>query len=137
MINFNYEFDFTLDNESAYSSWIESVINHEGKEVGEIEYIFVSDDYLYELNQKFLNHDTLTDIITFDNTLGDVLGADIFISIERVQENSDVYGNSFKEELRRVMVHGVLHLCGYKDKSEQDIKLMRRKEDQYLSDFSE
>lgn len=137
MINFNYEFNFTLDNESDYSAWIETVINNEGKEVGEIEYIFVSDDYLYELNQKFLNHDTLTDIITFDNTLGDVLGADIFISIERVQENSDVYGHSFKEELRRVMVHGVLHLCGYKDKSEKDIKLMRRKEDQYLSDFSE
>lgn len=135
MISFNYETDFLLNNEVALSDWISSVILAEGCTEEEINYIFCDDEYLHKLNVEFLNHDTLTDIISFDYSIGKNIQGDIFISIERVRDNAKDFGVDFYEELRRVMVHGVLHYCGYKDKSEEEVKLMRHKENQYLERF--
>ena len=135
MINYNYENDFNLDQEDVFSSWIESVVESESKELGELSYIFCDDDYLLEINQQYLDHDTLTDIISFDYTEGDVISGDIFISIERVQDNAIDLNVSFEEELKRVMIHGVLHYCGYKDKSDSDEALMRSKEDEKIKMF--
>ena len=133
MISFNYENDFVLPFEERIKKWISSVISDEGFKEGEINYIFCNDDYLHKINVKFLNHDTLTDIISFDYTVGKILQGDIFISTERVTDNAKDFDTSFDNELHRVIVHGVLHYCGYKDKSEKDAKLMRSKEDSYLS----
>lgn len=135
MISFNYETDFLLDNEVAYESWLSNVIVSEEKKEGEINYIFCDDEYLLEINQQYLNHDTLTDIISFDYSIGNELHGDIFISIERVRENALDFAVSFEEELRRVLVHGVLHYCGYKDKSEQDEQVMRSKEEEKMQLF--
>ncbi|MFA7445093.1 MAG: rRNA maturation RNase YbeY [Flavobacteriaceae bacterium] len=135
MIVFNYETDFQLDNEEIYQNWLSEVIESEDKEEGEINYIFCDDDYLYEINVQYLNHQTLTDIISFDYTLGNLISGDIFISIERVKENAQDFGVSFEEELKRVMVHGVLHYCGYKDKTSEDEKIMRVKEEEKMKLF--
>lgn len=135
MIHFNYESDFVLDNEDAISSWLSKVILSENKKEGEISYIFCDDEYLHKINLEYLNHDTLTDIISFDYTIGNEISGDVFISIERVQENAIDFNNSFSEELKRVMVHGVLHYCGYKDKSEKDKTLMRSKENEKIEMF--
>ena len=135
MISFNYESDFNLDNETVYADWLSNVISSEIKNEGEINYIFCDDDYLLEINQQYLNHDTLTDIISFDYSIGNELHGDIFISIERVRENASDFNVSFEEELKRVMVHGILHYCGYKDKSEQDEQLMREKEEEKMKMF--
>lgn len=135
MIVFNYETEFQLDNEQKYQDWLSSVIDSEGKEEGEINYIFCDDDYLYEINVQYLEHETLTDIISFDYTLDNLISGDIFISIERVKDNAKDFGVTFDEELKRVMVHGVLHYCGYKDKTEEDSKLMRSKEDEKIKMF--
>ncbi len=129
MISFNYELAFKLENEEVYSDWISQVIISEGKNEGEINYIFCEDAYLVQINLQYLNHDTLTDIISFDYSIGNELHGDIFISIERVRDNATDFNVSFDEELKRVMVHGVLHYCGYKDKSEADEKTMRQKEE--------
>ena len=135
MISFNYELDFILDNEEQFSSWLSDVIISENKHEGEINYIFCDDDYLLEINQQYLNHDTLTDIISFDYSIGNDLHGDIFISIDRVRENAQDYDVAFQDELKRVMVHGVLHYCGYKDKSDDDEKLMRQKEEEKMLMF--
>ena len=135
MIQFNYETDFELADETLYSDWISDVIRSEQKDEGEINYIFCDDDYLIEINRQYLEHDTLTDIISFDYSEGNVLQGDIFISIERVKDNADDFKVLFEEELRRVMAHGVLHYCGYKDKSEADEQLMRRKEEEKMKLF--
>ena len=135
MINFNYETDFELTNETQIENWISKVIQSENKTTGEISYIFCNDDYLLKLNQEHLNHDTLTDIISFDYTLGNELSGDIFISVERVQDNANDYKVTFENELLRVMVHGVLHYCGYKDKTEKDEAIMRIKEEEKLQMF--
>jgi probable rRNA maturation factor len=135
MINFNYESEFTLDNEEAIATWLSAVIVSENKTEGEINYIFCDDEYLHKINVEYLNHDTLTDIISFDYTMGNEIGGDIFVSVERVLDNSKDYNTSFEEELKRVLVHGVLHYCGYKDKSEADEVLIRRKEDEKLAMF--
>ncbi len=135
MISFNYENDFELNNEEQFSNWISSVIVSEDKKEGEINYIFCDDEYLLGLNEQYLNHDTLTDIISFDYSVGKELHGDIFISTERVLENAAEFKVTFEEELKRVMVHGVLHYCGYKDKSEADEKLMRSKEDEKIKMF--
>ncbi len=135
MISFNYESDFNLDSETTYADWLSKVIGSEKKNEGEINYIFCEDDYLLEINQQYLNHDELTDIISFDYSIGNELHGDIFISIERVRENALDFNVSFDDELKRVMVHGVLHYCGYKDKSEQDEKLMRDKEEEKMKMF--
>lgn len=135
MISFNYETDFELGNQSAIESWIRRVIASEQKFEGEISYVFCDDEYLLELNQQYLQHDTFTDIISFDYSLGNELSGDIFISVERVQENADIFNQSFENELLRVISHGVLHYCGYKDKSEADEQLMRQKENEKIAMF--
>lgn len=135
MVIFNYETDFQLENESVYEQWIDAVIESEGKEPGEINYIFCDDEYLHNINMQYLNHDTLTDIISFDYCIGDLISGDIFISIERVQDNAKDYEVSFNEELLRVLAHGVLHYCGYKDKTEKEALLMRTKEQEKIDMF--
>lgn len=135
MISFNYESDFELDNEDAYSNWLSNVILSENKKEGEINYIFCDDEYLHKINVEYLQHDTLTDIISFDYSGGNELNGDIFVSIERVEDNAKDFNVSFEEELRRVLVHGVLHYCGYKDKSESDEALMRQKEEEKMKLF--
>ena len=135
MIDYNYETDFELANESATSEWISKVIVSENKSEGEINFIFCDDDYLLEINKQHLNHDTLTDVISFDYSLGNELSGDIFISIERVIDNANDFKVSFTEELNRVMIHGILHYCGYKDKTEVDEQVMRNKEDEKLKLF--
>ena len=135
MINFNYENDFNLDNEEAIASWLSAVIVSEKKKEGEINYIFCDDDYLHKINLEYLNHDTLTDIISFDYTVGNELNGDVFVSVERVQDNAADFNVSFEEELKRVLVHGVLHYCGYKDKDEESERLMRSKEDEKIAMF--
>jgi probable rRNA maturation factor len=135
MINFNYETEFTLDNEEAISSWISNVIKSENKKEGEISYIFCDDEYLLQINQEHLQHDFYTDIISFDYTVGNELSGDIFVSVERVRENAIDFKVPFDEEFKRVLVHGVLHYCGYKDKSEEDELLMRSKEDEKIAMF--
>lgn len=135
MISFNYESDFTLENEEVYASWIETVIESENKILGEISYIFCDDEYLHAINMQYLNHDTLTDIISFDYTEGDIISGDIFISVERVQDNANDFNVSFEEELKRVLAHGILHYCGYKDKTDSDALLMRTKEEEKIKLF--
>ncbi len=132
MISFNYETDFKLENEAKISEWISKAINSENCKEGELNYIFCSDDYLHKINVDFLNHDTLTDIISFDYSVGKELHGDVYISVERVEDNAKDFDVSFEDELARVMIHGILHYCGYKDKSDEDAKLMRTKEDYYL-----
>ncbi len=134
-INFFSETDFVLEDEEAIRNWIQKVIETENKFTGEINFIFCDDEYLHDLNVKYLFHDTLTDIISFDNSVGNTLQGDIFISIERVRENSANFKVEFTEELKRVIVHGVLHFCGYKDKTERERSEMRRKEEEKIELF--
>lgn len=135
MIEFHYEIDFEIKDSVRTSEWIEQLIIEEGKEMGEITYIFCNDKFLLERNKKYLNHDTLTDIITFDYCQGDIISSDIMISIDRVKENSTIFENSFSEELKRVMSHGILHLIGYDDHNEKDKEIMREKENYYMNKF--
>ena len=135
MISFNYETTFELTNEDQFSTWISQVIVSENKKEGDVNYVFCNDDYLLNLNEQYLNHDTLTDIISFDYSVGNELHGDIFISIERVQENATIYNVTFIEEFKRVLVHGILHYCGYKDKTTQDEQIMRTKEDEKIKMF--
>ncbi|MFV8365589.1 rRNA maturation RNase YbeY [Flavobacterium sp. XS1P27] len=135
MINFNYETDFNLDNEEATVAWLGNVIISENKKEGEINYIFCDDEYLHKINVEYLNHDTLTDIISFDYSMGNELHGDIFVSVERVKDNATDFNVSFEEELKRVLVHGILHYCGYKDKGEAEELLMRSKEDEKIAMF--
>jgi|TARA_B110000971_G_scaffold221741_1_gene270287 probable rRNA maturation factor len=132
MISFNYETNFKLDNENALEIWIHKIILEHNCEEGEINYIFCDDAYLLKLNIEFLQHDTLTDVISFDNSLGSLINGDIFISTERVLDNAKDYGVSFLEELQRVMIHGVLHFLGFKDKTGTDQKEMTRQENKAL-----
>lgn len=135
MINFNYETEFTLDNEQTFADWLSAVIVSENKNEGEINYIFCDDEYLHKINVEYLNHDTLTDIISFDYTVGNELNGDIFVSVERVEDNAKDFNVSFIEELKRVLAHGILHYCGYKDKSDSEAELMRSKEDEKIAMF--
>lgn len=133
MIEYSSIGKFTLEKQKSVSSWIEFVLDEEEKELGEINYIFCDDDYLLDININILKHNTLTDIISFDYTLGAVISGDVYISYERVRENAEKHAAIFEDELHRVMIHGVLHYCGYKDKTEADKQMMRSKEDYYLS----
>jgi len=135
MINFHYETDFILENPSQYSDWIERVILSESKNYGEVNYIFCDDDYLFKINVDYLDHDTLTDIISFDYSDKLNIQGDIFISVDRVKENAKLFKVSLENELRRVMAHGILHYCGYKDKTEEDSKIMRQKEEEKIALF--
>ncbi|MFD1616181.1 rRNA maturation RNase YbeY [Gelatiniphilus marinus] len=132
MISFNYETDFLLENEEAVSSWISQTISAEGFKEDDINYVFCDDAYLHKLNVEFLNHDTLTDIISFDYSVGKIIQGDIFISVERVADNAKDFNTPFEEELHRVIIHGILHYCGYKDKTDEDANEMRNKENHYL-----
>lgn len=124
-----------MDNPSYYADWINRIIESEGFASGQIDYIFCTDDFLLELNLQYLNHDTLTDIITFDYTDGKTVSADIFISTERVKENAEAFKVDFDTELKRVMSHGILHLTGYGDKSSDQKKIMRNKEKEKIKMF--
>ena len=135
IINFYSENDFKLENIDLYKNWLNRVISSEDKRLGEISYIFCDDEYLLDINQRFLDHDTYTDIISFDDSMGNLLNGDIYISTERVKENAAEFNEDFETELKRVIVHGILHYCGYKDKSEEDAALMRRKESEKIKLF--
>lgn len=132
MIAYNYETDFILNHTDLLTAWINHVIDKEGFTCGEINYIFCDDNYLHKLNVEFLDHDTLTDIISFDYTMGNLISGDIYISITRVAENAQLFQTTFENELFRVMIHGILHYCGYKDKSTSEKTEMRAKEDEHL-----
>ncbi len=132
MIEFYSETDFKIEDTKALNRWISEVVLHENHELGELTYVFCDDEYLYKLNLQFLNHDTLTDIISFDNSLGKQIHGEVYISIERVKENASIYGVAFLEELHRVIIHGVLHFCGYQDKSEKQQEVMTGKENEAL-----
>ena len=112
MISFNYQIDFELTNESKISEWISAIIKSENRKEGEINFIFCSDDYLHKLNVEFLNHDTLTDIISFDYSVGKELHGDVYISVDRVRENAIEFNVPFENEIQRVIIHGILHYCG-------------------------
>lgn len=124
---------FVLKKKPAIISWLSYSVKNENKIVGEISYIFCSDEYLYDINLKHLKHDTLTDIITFDYCEEKIVNGDIYISVERIKENAKLFNNSIENELHRVMIHGVMHLCGYKDKTPEDQNVMSAKEDFYLN----
>ena len=126
---------FRLLHKKNLSAWLQSAVLSEKLTTGEITILFCTDDYLLEINRQYLDHDYFTDIITFDYTDNQMVSGDLLISIDRVRENAKTYGCSLQEELRRVMIHGVLHLCGYKDKRSVDKKLMTSKEDHYLKKF--
>ncbi len=124
--------DFALPDETAESAWLLQLVEKEGAQLKQLNYIFCSDEYLHRINMEYLRHDTLTDIITFPYADPPVIEADIFISVERVADNAKAFKVSFEQELARVMAHGVLHLCGYKDKTAEEQKQMRQKEDESL-----
>lgn len=133
MISFqNQSISFKLKEKARIRAWIKTITEKEKCRLGDINYIFCSDEELLELNIRHLNHNTYTDIITFDYTETNRISSDIFISVDRVAENAGKFGVSFEEELHRVMIHGILHLCGYKDKSKADAELMRKKENASL-----
>lgn len=136
MIEFNYETDFKLENEEEIRNWVAACIEMYGFKVGELNYIFCDDDYLLKLNVEFLEHDTLTDIISFDYTMGKLISGDIFISVERVRENAKLFIQTIDNEINRVVVHGVLHYMGFKDKSHNDKQAMREEEDKCLALFN-
>ncbi|HOE94156.1 MAG TPA: rRNA maturation RNase YbeY [Candidatus Cryptobacteroides sp.] len=130
---FTEDVDFTFKGKSANNRWLRFVASSEVRKTGDVNIIFCSDTYLLDINLKYLGHDYFTDIITFDYCEGDVLSGDLFISIDSVRENALTYKVDFLDELYRVMVHGILHLIGYKDESEEEQAQMRAKEDYYLS----
>ena len=127
------EISFNLKEKNKIKRWIKNVIENEEKKLGEISYIFCSDEYLLDINQKYLEHNTYTDIITFDYIENlNIISGDIFVSIDRVKENSIKFKVTFEEELRRVLIHGILHLLGYPDKKPSEEKKMREKENEAL-----
>lgn len=132
MIHFFYENTEEKIQENL-KIWIEKIIISEGKKPGEINYIFCDDEYLLKINQDFLDHDYYTDIITFDNVRGKTISGEIFVSLQRIKDNASLISKNYEEEKKRVIAHGVLHLCGYKDKTDEQQKEMRAKEDHYLS----
>ena len=133
MISFEYNCEVSFRPSLKHKLWLQQVIRKEGKIPGDISYIFCDDAYMIEQNNAFLNHDTYTDIITFDECVGEIVSGSILISADRVKENASKFGKTFENELLRVVVHGTLHLCGYKDKNEEEAKVMRRKEDESLA----
>ena len=130
---FNQDTNFAFKYKRLTSKWLKEVAASEARKIGDVSVIFCSDNYLLDVNIKYLGHDYYTDIITFDYCEGNVLSGDLFISIDSVRENASFYGVEFDEELNRVIVHGLLHLIGYDDHSDEDIATMRSKENYYLS----
>lgn len=137
MINYFFENTDAIELPKKTSTWLENLILEEEKKLGEITYIFCDDAYLLKVNQDYLQHDYYTDIITFDYVKGKTISGDIFVSLQRISDNASTLSNSFEKELQRVIAHGILHLCGYKDKTEEEEKMMRSKEDYYLSKYKE
>jgi probable rRNA maturation factor len=131
----NQDIVFTLKEKIKIRNWIKQIITAEKKKPGNLSFVFTSDAALLVINKQFLNHNTYTDIVTFDYCDGDVVNGDILISVDRVKENAKKFGVTTDQELKRVIIHGVLHLCGYKDKSKSDAALMRKKEDWALEKF--
>ena len=131
-ISFAFQTNCSLKKRTILKQWITTIVENNKKEVGEISYIFCSDEQLLEINKEFLNHDYYTDIITFDYSEADVISGDLFISIERIKDNAKTLKTSYQEELHRVIIHGVLHLLGYKDKTEVESENMRKLEDDCL-----
>lgn len=133
MIDFNFEEieEIELDF-NAISNWIQTIVSRETKQLGDITYIFCNDAYILDINQRYLEHDYYTDIITFDYCEENIISGDLFISLDTVKSNSELLKTTFLQELHRVIIHGVLHLCGYKDKTPEDEKIMRAKEDEAL-----
>lgn len=124
---------FDLKNKLKVKKWITDIIKAQGQKVGDISYLFCDDDYLIQVNREYLDHDTYTDIITFDYVEGNVVSGDILISVDRVKENADLFHTTFDQELHRVIIHGILHLLGQADKSEADAAMMRKKEESALA----
>jgi len=135
MVEFNYQTDFDLGEEQRYAVWLDSIASSEFRTLGDLSYVFCSDEFLLDLNLKYLNHDTLTDIITFDYCDEDLIHGEIYISIDRVKDNAVDYGVDMLTELHRVMSHGLLHLCGYGDKSTEQKAAMRLKEEEKMKMF--
>ncbi|XCI75074.1 MAG: rRNA maturation RNase YbeY [Flavobacteriales bacterium] len=135
MIQYFYETDFSLQGEASFTQWVCTVVKDEGRALDELNYIYCDDEYLLRINQQYLGHDIYTDVIAFDNSIDESIVGDVFISIERVVDNAEQWGQNFQIELKRVMIHSVLHLLGYKDKVEDERQLMREKEDFYLNLF--
>ena len=134
MISYYFEdTDFIFRGKTLNNRWLRLVAESEIRKIGDISIIFCSDNYILDVNQKYLQHDYFTDIITFDYCEGDKISGDLFISVDSVKENAIEYGTDFKEELNRVIVHGILHLIGYDDHNDDDIRQMRSKENYYLS----
>lgn len=132
---FSEDIEFTLKDKAKVRNWIGNTIKSEGfKRIGELSFVFCSDAYLLDINKQYLDHDTYTDIVTFDSSEDeDLIAGDIFISVERTQENATKFGVSDRDELHRVIIHGVLHLCGFLDKKKEDKELMTAKENEYLA----
>lgn len=133
MIHYFFENIDEIEIASNTTKWLENLIISENRKVGDINYIFCDDEYLLQVNRDYLQHDYYTDIITFDYVKGKIISGDIFVSLPRISENADLHHKNFDSEFHRVLAHGLLHLCGYKDKSEMEIEEMRKKEDFYLS----
>ncbi|MCP9764509.1 rRNA maturation RNase YbeY [Lacihabitans soyangensis] len=139
MINFNVETEgFKVLDIRKKKSWLKDLVKEQGFKLGELNYIFLNDEGLHKINLEYLNHDTYTDIITFDNSEDEsMIEGDIFVSVERIAENAKKFKVDFESELTRVMAHGVLHLCGFLDKKPADVKLMREMEDKYVTKYGE
>ncbi|MFL9834025.1 rRNA maturation RNase YbeY [Chryseobacterium terrae] len=135
MIQFFYE-NLPESVNTEYTHWLKDIILSEGKKLGEINYIFCDDEYLLKVNQDYLQHDYYTDIITFDYVKGKTISGEIFVSLQRISDNASTLSKNYEEELRRVLAHGILHLCGYKDKTEEEEQLMRNKEDFYIAKYN-
>ena len=132
-INFIENFKFSHVDFKDVKSWIFDSVKEEGLDVGVLTYVFLSDEELLVYNRDYLEHDFYTDVITFDDSIGKVINGDILISVDRIIDNANQLKIKFKQEFLRVVIHGVLHLCGYKDKVDNDIKIMREKEQYYLN----
>ena len=133
MIQFFFENTEKITIDSTLAVWLEDIILTEGKKPGDINYIFCDDEYLLQVNKEYLQHDYYTDIITFDYVKGKTISGDIFVSLPRIFDNAETLSKDFDSEFFRVLAHGILHLCGYKDKTDEEISEMRNKEDYYLN----
>ncbi len=133
----NADINYTIKNKKVISTFIEEIFSRENQQLASLDYVFCSDDYLLDINKNFLQHDYFTDVITFDLTesKNDGISGEIYISIDRIKDNSKIEKTAYKSELMRVMFHGALHLCGFKDKKKSEITIMRQKEDHYLRLF--
>lgn len=136
MIEFSSQNDFVLEQPERVEDWLKAAALKESYGIASLGYVFCSDDFLLEINQQFLDHDTLTDIVTFDYTEGTILNGEIYISTDRVGDNAKDFNVTFETELLRVIIHGLLHMCGYGDKTEEEKLQMRSKEDEYLALWS-